>query len=361
MNCTPRSAAVALFTTLALLPAPLQAQDVLISEVRADAAGHWLELHNRTGQPVDLSNWSLHVATRTPNQPQNYWWAFPLGTVIGADQFLRVHWYQAAPTAPAAGDLWTGSTVWDFLFGLGGEPLRADRGAVGLLRSQQDDMMTTPSIVEDWVSWGDHGFQREWLAVANGRWTQGAHTASIPTGCSLARNTNALAGGTPPVDQWFVDASPTPLEPNLSGAAVTAYGPACAPFGHHLLGAPVLRAPSLPLRGNAAFGLALDHTTGIYGEFAVLVWSRAAAPAGQPSVLPFVPGGCAESIAHPALVEGWLVPTQVMSTWVPLSLANLPLELVGSELHAQALVLDVVAPNPVYQGLSNALQIVFGQ
>ena len=56
------------------------------------------------------------------------------------------------------------------------------------------------------------------------------------------------------------------------------------------------------------------------------------------------------------------MPTQVMTTFVPLSLAGLPVELVGSELHAQALVLDLLPyADPPYQGLSNALQIVFGQ
>ena len=221
MNPTLTAAAAAFFATAAALCAPLSAQDVILSEVRADADGRWVELHNRTSSSVDLSTWSLHFASRTTGMPQNYWWAFPLGTTIAGGGYLRVHWYQAAPATIAPGDLYTGNTVWDFLFGLGGEQLRADRGALGLFRSQLDSMMNSPAIVEDWVSWGDHGFQREPLAIANGRWTGGEHTPAIGAGTSLARYVFELAVTAPHVAQWFADPSPTPLAPNLSGGSVT--------------------------------------------------------------------------------------------------------------------------------------------
>jgi hypothetical protein len=362
MKTTVRRAAAALFATAVLSSPDATAQSVVLSEVRADAAGRWIELHNRSTTPVDLSTWSLHFASRTPGMPQNYWWAFPLGTTLAGGSYLRVHWFQATPATPAPGELYTGNTVWDFLFGLGGETLRADRGALGLFRSQSAEMMTVATIVEDWVSWGDHGFQREPLAIANGRWTTGEQAPGVGTATSLARNVATIGLGVAHEEQWFVDTTPTPLAPNLSGAGVTAYGPACATAGHHLLGQPVLRALSLPLLGNAQFGLALDHTTGIYGEYTLLAWSAAAAPGGQPSVLPPAAGGCAESIDVTQLVAVWLLPTQVMTTYVPLSLANTPAGLVGSELHAQAVVLDLLPyAYPPYQGVSNALQIVFGQ
>jgi hypothetical protein len=273
-----------------------------------------------------------------------------------------VHWCQAAPASPAPGDLFTGNTVYDFLFGLGGETLRADRGALGLFRSQLDTMMNTAAIVEDWVSWGDHGFTREYLAVANGRWTTGRQTPSIASGTSLARNVAVIGIGQPHDTQWFVDSTPTPLAPNLSGAEVSSYGQGCAVAGNHLLGVPELRATSLPLIGNAQFGLALDRTTGIYGEHTVVAWSAAAAPTSQPSLLPYVAGGCAEVIDTSHLVSMWLLPTQVMTTSMPLSLAGLPAELAGIELHVQAVVFDLLPyAYPPYQGMSNALRIVLGQ
>ncbi|MBX3464051.1 MAG: lamin tail domain-containing protein [Planctomycetes bacterium] len=361
MIATVRRAAVALSTIAALAGGRLAAQSVLLSEVRADAQGRWIELHNRGASSVDLSTWSLHFASRTPSMPQNYWWAFPAGTTIAAGGFLRVHWYQAAPGVPGAGDVFTGGTFWDFLFGLGGEPLRGDRGALGLFRTQVDNQMNTPALVEDWVSWGDQGFPREQLAIANGRWTAGAQAPAIAPGGSIARNTSALAAGAGHAQQWFADASPTPLAPNLSGAAVTSHGQACAPAGHHLLGQPLLRAPSLPLLGNAQFGLALDHTTGIYGEFVLLAWSAGAAPPGQFSVLPPAIGGCAESIDLAQVFAVWLLPAQLITTHVPLSLAGMPPELSGSEAHVQAVVVDLLPyAFPPYQGVSNALQLVFG-
>lgn len=362
MNTTVHRAIGALLVTAALSPAPLSAQDVLLSEVRADAGGRWIELHNRSAATVDLSSWSLHFASRTVGTSQNYWWAFPAGTTLAGGGFLRVHWFQAAVGNAPPNELFTGNTAWDFLFGLGGETLRADRGALGLFRSQIDSMMSTASIVEDWVSWGDSGFQREHLAVTNGRWTHGQQAPAIAAGTSLARDVALLGLGVPHAAQWFTDNTPTPLLPNTTGASVSSYGDSCAVAGHHLLGAPALRASGMPLLGNAQFALALDHTTGIYGEHVIVVWSAGAAPVGQPSVLPPIAGGCAESIHTGHVLALWLLPTQVMTTNVPLSLAAMPPSLVGSELHAQALVLDLLPYTyPPYQGLSNALRIVFGQ
>jgi len=362
MKTTVHHAIAALFATAALCGSDLSAQDVLLNEVRADTGGRWIELHNRSAGTIDISSWSLHVASRTLGTPQNYWWAFPAGTTITGGGFLRVHWFQAAPASAMPNELYTGDTVWDFLFGLGGETLRADRGALGLFRSQLDTMMDTPSVVEDWVSWGDHDFSREQLAVANGRWTNGHQAPAIAAGTSLARDVTLFGLGLAHDELWFVDHTPTPLAPNQTGATVTSYGASCAVNGNHLLGEPLLRATSQPLLGNPQFGIALDRTTGIYGEYVLVAWSAGAAPAGQPSVLPPANGGCAESIDTSQLLALWLLPTQVMTTGMPLSLATMPAGLVGSELHAQALVIDLLpSAYPPYQGLSNALRIVFGQ
>jgi hypothetical protein len=348
---------------MAHLPA-LRAQEVLLSEVRADPQGRWVELHNRSANAIDISTWSLHHASLTVGMPQNYWWGFPSGTVIAPGGYLRVHWYQATPAnGSVPGDLWTGNTPYDFLFGLGGETLSGTRGAFALFRSQANSLMSTPQIVEDWVSWGASGYQREPLAIQMGLWTAGNHAPAIPGGQSLARDEAAVDLVATADLAWFLDESPTPLQPNITGAAVVSYGQACVLPGNHLIGLPTLRAPLLPLLGSSQFGLAIDNTTGIYGEFVVIGFGAAAAPAGAPSILPpFAGVGCQEAIDTSALISTWLIPAQLLTTWVPLSLAGQPPAIVGCELHAQALVLDLVpATYPPYQGISNALRVTVGQ
>ena len=363
MITTLHSGTAAFFTAIAL-GCSLAAQSVILSEVRADAGGRWIELQNRSSTTVDLSQWSLHYASFTPSMPQSYWWPFPAGTTLPPGGFLRVNWFSAPPTSGALpGQLWTGTSSFGFLFGLGAETLQANRGALGLLNSQDNLLMNTPAIVVDWLSWGDHGTTREWMAIQQGLWAADRHTAAIPAGGSLARNPELLGVTAFPDLQWFLDNSPTPNGPNTTGAIVQAYGTPCALPGNHLLGQPTLDTTALPLLGNASFGYAIGNTTGIYGEFAVIGFSAAAAPSGAPSILPLYVGTpCQEVVDTTQLVTTWLVPTQVLSTRIPLSLANLPPHAVGLALHAQALVLDLL-PNafPPYQGLTNAVRVVIGQ
>lgn len=364
MHSTLRRGAAALLATFAATTGPLSAQNVLIHEIRADAGGRWIEFHNRGSAAVDLSTWTIYHASLTPSMPQTYWWPFPSGTSLAAGGYLRVHWFQATPTGGAApGDLWTGNTPWDFLFGLGGENLLGARGAIGLLRSQQSSLMSSPSVVEDWVSWGQTGFSREFVAATAGVWTEGRFAPSIPSGQSLARNTAAVDSVGFEDEAWFVDVTPTPLQPNLDGAMLQSYGTPCTLPGNHLLGGPVLHANGQPLLGNAQFGLGVDNTTGIYGEFVLFALGTGMAPVGQPSLLPpFAGTGCTEVIDTFALTGTWLQPAQILTTTLPMPLHGLPATVVGIEVHAQALVVDLAGGGyPPYQGLSNALRVVVGQ
>lgn len=367
MNSTFRRGTAALFaTTLAMVGTADQspAQDVLLHEVRADAGGHWIELHNRGAAPADLSTWTLFHASLTPNMPQTYWWPFPTGTVLQPGGYLRVHWFQAAPGTPQpAGELWTGATPWDFLWGLGGETLRGERGAIGLLRSQNSALMSSASVVEDWVVWGQTGFSREFMATGAGVWSQGHYLPPIPAGSSLARNP-ALVDQVIDADlAWFVDATPTPLASNQTGAVVEPYGTPCTLPGHHLIGQPLLRATSEPLRGSATFSLTVDSTLGLYGEFVAIGFGPSPGFVGMPTILPPYPGaGCAEAIDVTQLVAIVMLPAQIFTTPIPMPLVGLPPAAIGLELHAQALVLDLVADaNPPYQGLTNALRLVIGE
>ena len=151
--------------------------------------------------------------------------------------------------------------------------------------------------------------------------------------------------------------------PNITGAVVQSYGTACTLPGNHLLGTPELRATSLPLVGNGQFGFVIDNTTGIFGEYVILAFSAGAAPAGLPSILPQYSGmGCQESIDTQQILLVWLVPASLFGTTLPLPLASYTSQIIGTELHAQALVIDLLAgTNPPYQGLSNALRVVVGQ
>lgn len=353
------AAATALLTT----STALLGQNVLLNEVRADGNERWIELYNRSGATVDLSQWSLHQCTTTAGMPRNYWWPFPIGTTLAAGGFLRVHWDQAIPASVPPGELYTGDTPYHFMFGLGAEPLGNTAGALGLLRSQNNLLMNSATVIEDWVSWGQSGFQRESLAVQAGAWTTGAFAASFGNGESLARNTPTVGTLASRAMEWFVDSTPTPSAQNVSGVQVVSYGQACMATGNHLFGPPTLHTNSLPLIGNSQFAYTVDNTTGVFGEVMLLAFAGAAAPPGQPSLLPSVTGSnCSEAIAQSAIVGVLLVPTQVLGTTVPMSLGNLGPAFVGLQLHAQAMVFDWL-PNswPPYQGVSNALRITVGQ
>ena len=363
MHTTLRQAIAALFAIAAIPGIGAHAQAVVVSEVRADAAERWVELHNRGPVAIDVSSWSLHYATRTPGMPKNYWWPLPVGTVMAPDSYLRVNWFQTGSNVPGTGELWTGTSPYGFLFGLGGETLLGTRGAFALVRSQNNSLMTTAAIIEDWVSWGENGYTRESLAIEVGLWSSGRHLPAIAVGTSLARDPQ-LVGNVAFADlAWFVDHSPTPLHANMTGAIVQSYGQACSLPGNHLLGLPTMRAESLPLLGNNEFALVVDNTTGIFGEFVLVGFGTAAAPVGTPSILPpYVGVPCHEAIDVQQLITTWLLPAQIVGTAVPLPLHLLPPSAVGLELHAQALVLDLL-PNVFlpYQGLSNALRVVIGQ
>ena len=362
-NSTFRRLAAGLLITFLPAAGWLRGQDVLVNEVRADNGGRWIELHNRGSVPADLSSWSLHYCSRTPGMPQTYWWGFPAGTVMPANGYLRIHWYQIGVNVPGATELWTGTSPYGFLFGLGGEQLSGARGALALFRSQQNLQMNTATQIADWVSWGEHDFPREALAVSVGLWASGRHCPAVPAGSSLARDAAAI-GVAPFADlQWFVDNTPTPSLPNATGAVVAAHGQPCAFPGHHLLGAPTLTATSVPLLGNDGFALAIGNTTGVLGEFVLVAFSGAAVAPATPPVLPPINGVvCQHAIDLGQWITARVMPSTILATPLPLSLAGFGPSLLGCELHAQALVLDLM-PNawPPLQGTSNGLRIVVGQ
>ncbi len=352
---------LAIACSAALFDATLRSQDVILSEVGEDATGTWIELFNRDTIPADVSTWSLYLTTATPNQPRTYWWGFRPGTTIAPGEFLLVRWLTPPPNPPRADEVATGTSQYGFLFGLGAEPLPTDRGALALLRSQLSAQMNSPSIIADWVAWGSGGLTREGLAEQAGVWRLGMATAPRSTGASLARHPSASVAGHPELS-WFVDPTPTPGSSNVGAAALATIGTACAPNGHHLLGAPVLTAASMPVLGNSAFAVNVSNTTGVLLEHSVLVFALEPAAAGLPQLLPPVAGvGCSVFLDPSTWFANTWMHTTVNQTTFPLSLTNLPATLDGIHFAMQALVFDDLATAwPAYQGVTNAVVVTLG-
>src|SRR5262249_30049590 len=152
-------------------------------------------------------------------RPQTYWWPLPAGTTLAPGGYLLVHWYQDPPAAPPPNELWTGTSLWQFLFSLGGEPLPTRAGALAPLDSQQDALVNSASGFGGLVQYGGSGLPREALAVAAQLWTAGVALPAPAPGQLLARNPQ-LVGQLPPEQQWLLDGSPTPLGANVGPAAV---------------------------------------------------------------------------------------------------------------------------------------------
>lgn len=232
----------------------LTSQLVVLSEI--EFQGQWIEIVNLGQKEADLGEWSLYLATQTPNTPQNYWWGFPRGTKLQPGAFVRVHWLAKIQQSTAT-DIYTGDTLFHFLFGLFAESLDPNRGALALFSTQANNQMNDRSKIMDWVSWGTTGFKRENLAVDNGRWKAGT-TAPAATGTplpSIAYDYSAPAGVHEGSD-WFRDSTPSPGKDNVGGASAALYGTACT-FGTAQLAQQVLN--SKPYHGNLDFYLGIGR------------------------------------------------------------------------------------------------------
>jgi hypothetical protein len=247
-----------LAAALALL-APVAASQVVISEIEftpRSAEGQWIEIVNLGTTTVELTGWSLYLATATPSQPQNYWFGFPSGTSLASGKLLRVHWL-APVKASTATDIYTGNTVLHFLFGLFAEPLDPTRGALALMNTQLNNQVNDPKAILDWVSWGTTGFKRESNAISNGRWAAGTFAPpAVGTPTPTLAYSYVNSAGVHSGSDWMRDTTPTPGVENLGGAAATSYGTDCRLW----LTAPIrLVATGVPLHGNLDFALAIDR------------------------------------------------------------------------------------------------------
>ena len=322
---------------------------VVISEVyftpQVSGDDEWIELRNLGPSSADISTWSLYMATDTPAQAQNYWFAFPASTVISSQSSLRVHWmvpYQP----PNVAEIFTGNSVFHFLFGYGAEQLgNASSAAVALLSSQSNPQMNRSAIIQDWVTWGDGWSpgvrpRREDLAIEAGRWIADTSISMPRPFDSIALIYPAQAEPTP-VSAFFHDASPTAVLPgnpqtghNHEDAAFdvierppgTPLQP-CTGIGG---AAPVVSVLSVPASGNIDFGFRLDNL--VPGQVAVLIIGVAE----QETPWPFSPT-CTFNVA---LTPSILTPYAVASTTIDqaISLQNVP----AATLYVQAVAVETL-------------------
>ncbi len=254
-----------LLSTALLLAAVSTPAQVVISEInitpQTASDTQWIELVNLGTTKVDLSAWSLYVATGSPGMPGNYWFGFPTGVEINSGAFLRVHWraFQTPSVTPT--DVYTGTSVFNFLFGYGSEPLQKGAGAIGLIASQANLDMNNPALVRDWVSWGVSGLPRESVAIQGGKWIAGQ---VVPAPSQDPNNKDSLAinyaaSGEPTQASAFYRCSrPTPGAHNHTPAAVETYGSSC---NRGAVNAQQLGAQSIPAVGNRDFALRITNTT----------------------------------------------------------------------------------------------------
>lgn len=232
---------------------------VVISEIEFTEG--WIELTNRGTAAVDISKWSIYQATKTVNRPQNYWFGIPGEVKLQPAEFIRIHWMKPIPTTnndPT--EIYTGDTVFHFLFGLWAEKLDNTSGALALVSSQANNDMNTPSLIVDWVSWGTSGFKREDLAVQAGRWTQDSVApASLATPLPSLAYSYTNDGKRKSGADWFLDSSPTPKADNLGGAFAKAYGTSCVtnqlPIANQITN-------GVPTKGHNDFFWGIDRTLG---------------------------------------------------------------------------------------------------
>jgi hypothetical protein len=331
---------------LALLAGAGPAQ-VILSEINFFPQGagddQWIELVNTSSAQVDLTTWSLYQATNTTGQPNNYWFGFPPGTRIAAGGYLRVHWRAAIPTTPPPPtEVYTGNTVYHFLFGYGAEALAPAAGALALFNSQQNIHMKDPSFQQDWVSWGVNGLRRENIAIAGGLWLAGQFVTRPVQTDSLAR----IYGAQRPFGRanWFHDASPSGLKHNHENAATQTFGAFCS-FG--AMPPPSLSARSLPAIGNRDFGAIISNTVAAPGNVVALMLGIGR---GTGNVLI---GPCPVWISEttPILFQ---VDAEARAGQTQIDLPIPPIGVNGGEVVMQAFVLNFQSFNDA--GFSNGLE-----
>lgn len=333
-------AAAAAWLGSAVLPGQVVINEINFT-VQQAGDDQWVELVNLTSNKTDLSTWSLYQATKTASQPGNYWFGFPPGTEIAPFSFLRVHWN--VPVKPStATDIYTGNTVFHFLFGYGAESISKLSGAFALVSTQQNLQMNFPGVYVDWVQWGATGFLREDIAVAAGRWVAGNLIPSPTANHAIALDRNRQAEPTPS-SAFFRDGSPTPGTDNIGNAAYGSYGTSCS--SGSIAPLPFLDVLSIPALGNADFGLRVGNSKA--SQQGVLFFSVSQNAAGFPIF------GC----------NVWVgVPEPIIAQPITMAngVTNIPLPLLSGTLTEGTVFLQVIIAENLDLAFTQGLAVSLG-
>ena len=328
-----------LLTSTLLMSAPSVSAQIIISEISFD--DQWIELLNNGPTEVDMSSWSLYLATNTTNRSNNYWFAFPANSRMSGFQFLRVHWGGKIPaTTPPKTELYTGDTSWHFLFGQGFEKLDREQGALAICNTQLNTQMNNPGIFSEWIQWGVGGLKRENVAVASKLWTKDAFAPKPPVGSSLSL-LYFLDANPPPLSAFFLDATPTPLIHNATPLGLENLGGNCAVNKNPAIN---LVANGWPIHGNKEFGLTIEFTQGpAFFETMILFLNIDGKTAGW--------GPCTVTALGPNTIMTPQLGTAIGKTVVPLPIFEPAAK--GLAVYAQALVFTPAT----YYSFSNRLKI----
>jgi len=252
---------------------------VIISEVDFSSADTWIEFYNQSPSDFDLSNFSVYHATKTPFRANDYWYAFPAGTVIKGKDYIRLYWGAEVPLNPPGDtrNMFTGNSPMNFMFGHGFEKLDETQGALALCSTKLNSQMNNPGIFTDWLQWGETNFKRGQTAVNSRLWESNATTipAASKSQSLIVIYDERSRLSPPPLTAYAQDDSPTPLGHNAFplirddlGGACGASTPGNSPGNFQLKGS------GFPFYGNANFGLSVDGTQGpAFFEAMILLFS----------------------------------------------------------------------------------------
>jgi hypothetical protein len=330
------------------LPTGLGAQ-VIIHEINLTPVNagddQWIEIINLGNETQDLSNWSIYQATKTANQPQNYWWGFPSGASLAKDKIMRIHWGAKITSSSNPLEIQTGDSIKNFLFGLGFESFNPKGGALALLNTNLNANVNNPSSFEDWISWGESGFKREDLAIKAGLWKANQFVKAPKAKESIALATFLQAEPTP-TSAYFLDHTPTPQAGNHQGFFSDTYGRKSCAVGNAKPAQ--FWYEGVPADGNEDFAFTIDNTRGpVYKEKIFLIVSdKVSAP------IPFA--GCYLHVS-PILALFGPFNADFNTTRIPISL-NVP-GAGGTWLDYQVFV---GSPGTADTSLSNLLELFIG-
>ena len=271
--------------------APSLRSQVVISEVEFTSRnneGQWIELYNMGQGSVDLSKWSIGIEKRSVTGNKQYFFGFPKDTTVESNKFVRIHWMakvqgnQVCPNKNGI-EVFTGDTIYHFLFGLGADSLNGPAGAIGLFDSQVSTEVAQKEHVVDWVQWGSTNWLREGIAIAAGQWETATFAPGVDTSATtvptLAYDYRTPTTPTSGFDNWFLDDQPTPCADNTGGGAfMSSYGKSCK---GNLDVPPTLSGNGIPKRGVGGgtdfekFKLTASPVTASKGEIGIWLFAAA--------------------------------------------------------------------------------------